>query len=172
MSDYCNLHWYPKPNRSCFIWNEIKNFCEKNNINLVSCTVGDHRSNGVIEHLIYTVKAKVLAMSSNKAKPTLNAAIDKIISNLRSTKQPFIGCSPFCEHFNRSPNTFWKSLVSRAIGLDKGKSILSKERAQDWISNDTTEDGYLEEMIPDSRGYEKDPTYKNRSSRTESPIII
>ena len=47
-------------------------------------------------------------------------------------------------------------MVSHTINLDKGKSILSKKRAQDWGANDITEDGYLEETIPDSRGYESD----------------
>ena len=114
-----------------FVW-FFTNFCEKNNINLILCTVGDHRSNGVVERLIYTVKAKLLAMSFNDPKPSLNTAIDKIIWNIRSTKQSSIGCCPFSKHFNRSPNTFWKSLVSHAISLDKGKSILTKDRAQDW----------------------------------------
>ena len=79
---------------------------------------------------------------------------DKIIWNICSTKQPSVGCYPFFKHFNRLPNSFWKSLVSHATNLDKGKSILSEERAQNWGANDITEDGYLEETIPDSRGYE------------------
>ena len=83
-------------------------------------------------------------MSFNDPKPSLNTAIDKFIWNIRSTKQSSIGCSPFSKQFNRSPNTFWKSLVSHAISLDKGKSILSKNRAQDWGADDAFEDGYLE----------------------------
>ena len=83
MSDYCQLHGYPKSIRvdhgSCFISNDFKNFCEKNNINLILCTVGDHRSNGVVEHLIYTIKAKLIAKSFKQPKPTLSAVIDKII---------------------------------------------------------------------------------------------
>ena len=64
----------------------------------------------------------------------------------------------FSKHFNRSPNTFWKSLVSHAISLDKEKLILSRDGAQDWWVNDIIEDGYLEETIPDRRGYESDKT--------------
>ena len=136
MTDYCLLHGFPKSIRadhgSCFTSFDFRNFCEENNINLILCTVGDHRSNEVLERLIYTVKAKLLAMSFNDPKPSLNTAIDKIIWNIRSTKQSSIGCSPFSKHFNRSPNTFWKTLVSHAISLDKGKSILTKDRTQDW----------------------------------------
>ena len=122
MTDYCHLHGFPKSIRadhgSCFNSFDFRNFCEKNNSKLILCTVGDHRSNGVVERLIYTVKAKLLAMSFNDPKRSLNTAIDKIIWTIRSTKQSSIGCSPFSKHFNRSPNTFWKSLVSTAISLD------------------------------------------------------
>ena len=156
MTDYCHLHGFPKSIRadhgSCFISSDFRNFCEKINIKLILCTVGDHRSNGVLERLIYTVNAKLLAMSFNDPKPSLNTAIDKIIWNIHSTKQSSIGCSPFSEHFNRSPNTFWKSLVSHAISLDKGKSILSKDRAQDWGADDAFEDGYLENIATDRKG--------------------
>ena len=164
MSDYCHLHGFPKSIRvnyvSCFISKDFRNFCEKNKINLNLCTVGDHRSNGFVERLIYTFKAKLLAMSFNEPKPSLNTAIDKNIWNIRSTKQSSIGCSPFSKHLNRSPNTFWKSLVSHAINLDKGKSIMSRYRTQDWGASDTFEDGYLENTVADKRGYETDPSHK------------
>ena len=160
MTDYCHLHGFPKSIRadhgSCFHFNDFRNFCEKNNIKLFLCTVGDHRYNGVVERLIYTVKAKLLAMSFNDPKLSLNTAIDKIIWNIRSTKQSSIGCSSFSKHFRRF-NTFWKSLVvSHAISLDKGKSKLSKDRSQDWRADDAFEDGYLENTVRDKRGYESD----------------
>ena len=91
-------------------------------------------------------------MSFNDPKSSLNTAIDKIIWNIRSTKQSSIGCFPFSKHFNISPNTFLKSLVSLAICLDKGKSILTKDRAQDWGADDAFEDGYLEDRAIDERG--------------------
>ena len=94
----------------------------------------------------------------------------KTIWKIRSTKQLSIGCSPFSEHFNRSPNTFWKSLVSHAINLDKGKPIMSRDRAQDWGANVTFEDGYLENAVADKRGYESDPTDKpDRSLQRDPP---
>ena len=92
-------------------------------------------------------------MSFNEPKPSLNAAIDKMIWNLRSTKQSTIGCSPFPKHTNRSSNTLWKTLVSHAINLDKGKSKMSRDRAQDWGANETIEDGYLDNSVTDKRGY-------------------
>ena len=84
----------------------LKKISEKNKINFIVCTVEDHRSNGVVERLIYAIEAKFMAMSFNEPKPILNAAIDKILQNLRSSEQPSIGCSSFSKQFNRSPNTF------------------------------------------------------------------
>ena len=37
---------------------------------------------------------------------------------------------------------------------------MSKEKAQDLLANYSTEDGYLEEIIPDNSGDECDPTDK------------
>ena len=174
MTDYFHLHGFPKSIRadhgSCFTSFDFRNFCEKNNINLILCTVGDHRSNGVVERLIYIFKAKLLAMSFNDPKPSLNTAIDKIIWNIRSTKHSSIGCSPFSKHFNRYPNTFWKSLVSHAISLDKGKSILTNDRAQDWGADDGFEDGYLEDRAIDERGYESDPADKVDRNLQRTPL--
>ena len=175
MSDYCHLHGFPKSIRvnhgSCFFSNDFRNFCEKNNINLILCTVRDHRSIGVVERLIYIVKAKLLTMSFNDPKPSINTAIEKIFWNIRSTKQSSIGCFPFSKHFNRSPNTFWRSLVSHAINSDKGKSIMTRDRAQDWGANDTFEDGYLENARTDKRGYESDPSDKLDRSLQRAPTI-
>ena len=109
-------------------------------------------------------------MSFNEPNPSLNAAIDKIIWNIRSTKQSSIGCSPFSNHLNRSPNTFSKSLVSHAINLDKGKPIMSTDRAQDWGANDTIEEGYLDNSVADKGGYESDPTHKPDLSLHRAPL--
>ena len=97
-------------------------------------------------------------------------SIDKIIWNNLLTKQSSIGCSPFARHFNRSPNTFWKSPVSHAISLDKGKSILSKDRAQDWGADDAFEDGYMENIASDNRGYESDPSDKTDRNLQRAPL--
>ena len=167
MSDYCHLHGYPKSIRadhgSCFISNDFENLCEKNNFNLILCTVGDHRYNGVVEHLIYATKANFMAISFNERKPTLNVAIDKIVWNIRSTKQSSIECSSFSKHFERLLNTIWKSLVSHAIELIKGNSIMSKDRSQEWGTDDNIEDGYLENSVADKRGYENDPAAKKQN---------
>ena len=112
---------------------------------IVYCTVGDHRSNGLVERLVYTIKSKLLAMSFELPKPSLNESIEKIIWNLRISKQSAIGCTPFEKHFNRVANTRWKNLMSNIDHSDKGKAIRSKDRATNWELHDGAEDGYLDE---------------------------
>ena len=64
---------------------------------------------------------------------------------------------------------FWKSLVSHAISLE-GKSILSKDRAQDWRADDAFEDGYMENIAADNRGYESDPSDKTGRNLQRAPL--
>ena len=61
-------------------------------------------------------------------------------------------------------------MVSNVINLDKAKSILSRDRAQNWGVNDIIGDGYLEETIPDRRGYESDPTDKTDQNLQRTPL--
>ena len=83
---------------SCFNSQDFKLFCNSFNIKLIFCTVGDHRSNGLVEKLLHTVEIKILARYFTT--PTLQLAISKIIWNLRSSFQSKIKCSPFEIHFN------------------------------------------------------------------------
>ncbi|XP_063717820.1 uncharacterized protein LOC134844924 [Symsagittifera roscoffensis] len=53
---------------------------------------------------------------------------------------------------------------------DKGKSILSRNRAQDWGANDAFEDGYLENTVADKRGYESDPSDKLDRNLQQAPL--
>ena len=84
-------------------------------------------------------------MSFELPKPYLNDSIEKIIWNLRISKQSAIGCTPFEKHFNRVANTRWKNRMSKIDHLDKGKAIMSKERATNWELHDGAEDGYMDE---------------------------
>ena len=113
-------------------------------------------------------------MSLKQQKPTLQTAISKIIWNLRSSFQSKIKSSPFEIHFNRKPNKIWKQLASSKLSggfLDKGKSILSRERALDWNADDRIEDGYKDFLVPKKnqspleKGYDSDlPTTSKPSS--------
>ena len=79
-------------------------------------------------------------------------------------------------HFNRKSNTICKQLATSKLPggfLDKGKTILSKERALNWKTDDRIEDGHKDSLIPKKnkspaeKGYESDypPTSKPSSPR-------
>ena len=125
------------------------------------------------------MKIKLLAISKEHHKCTLQNAVSKIIWNLRSTYQSKIKCSPFEIHYNRKPNTIWKQLASGkpSFGiLDKGKSILSKERAKDWNADDRLEDGYKDGLIakknqtPTEKGYDTDYASSSKITPNRLPI--
>ena len=125
------------------------------------------------------MKVKLLAISKEHHKITLQNAVSKIIWNLHSTFQSKIKCSPFEIHYNRKTNTIWKQLASGkpSFGiLDKGKSILSKDRAKDWNADDRIEDGYKDDLIakknqnPTEKGYDTD--YASSSKMTQNRIPI
>ena len=96
---------------SCFLSLDLKSFFENHNIKTIYCTIGDHRSNGLVERLVNPVKSKLLTMSFDLPKHSLNSSIKKIIWNL-ITKQASMGCTPFKKHFNRMANTRWKNRIS------------------------------------------------------------
>ena len=58
---YTFLHGIPYSIRvdhaSCFTSQDFKLFCDSNHIKIIFCTVGDHRSNGLNEKLVHTVKS-------------------------------------------------------------------------------------------------------------------
>ena len=54
--------------------------------------------------------------------------------------------------------------------LYKGKSIISKDRAQDWGADDAFEDGYLEDRTIEERGYESDPANKEDRNLQRAPL--
>ena len=96
-----------------------------------------------------------------------------------SSYQSKIKCSPFEFHYNRKPNTIWKYLASGkpSFGfLDKGKSILSKERANDWNSDDRLEDGYKDDLVakknqtPIEKGYYTDYASSSKIKSDRIPL--
>ena len=109
LQDYIFLHGIPfsikVDHASCFTSQDFKLICDSNNTEIMFCTVGDHRSNGIVEKLIHTLTIKLLAMSQQQQESTLQNAVSKIIWNLRSSYQSKIKCSPFEINFNRKPNT-------------------------------------------------------------------
>ena len=64
LNDYCHLRGFPRKIRvdhgACFLSHD---FCDKFKMEIIYCRIGDHRSNGLVERLMNTIKSKLLAMS-------------------------------------------------------------------------------------------------------------
>ena len=164
---------------SCFTSHDFNLFCDPNNIKLIFCTVGDHRSNGLVEKLVHTILIKLLTMALEQTKPTLQHIISKVIWNFRSSFQSKIKCSLFKIHFNRTSNTIWKQLASNKLSdgfLDKEKLFLCKKRTLDWKADDRIEDGYKDNLIPKKnqspleKGYESDYPSASKPSSSRLPL--
>ena len=69
LQDYIILHGIPYSIRvdhaTCFTSQDFKLICDSNNIKMIFCTVGDHRSNGLVEKLLHTVKINYLLFHKN-----------------------------------------------------------------------------------------------------------
>ena len=118
-------------------------------------------------------------MAQETRKCTLQDALSKIIWNSRSSYQSKIKGSAFEIHFTRKPNTIWKQLASGKPSnrfLDKGKTIISKERAKDWNADDRVEDGYKDTLIskknmtPAEKGYDTGYPSTSKLSTSRLPL--
>ena len=53
---YIEIHGIPRPIRldqaKCLVGNQVKIFCNKNNIDIIEAPVNDHRIIGLVERLI------------------------------------------------------------------------------------------------------------------------
>ena len=108
--EYVLLHGIPRAIRldqaRCQTGQQIKAFCNQNNIQLIEAPIHDHRAIGLVERLIQTIKNR-LACIKTAAQNQFNvkASINSIIYQLRICRQKTINISPFAAHFGRKANT-------------------------------------------------------------------
>ena len=115
------------------------------------CTFGNHRANGLVEKTCTNCKNQIVSHGRRYTKMYITKRRIKNYLELTILCQSKIKRSPFKIHFDKKLKTIWKQLASGkpSVGiLDKGKSILSKERAKDWNAVDRVEDGYKDTLIP------------------------
>ena len=82
-------------------------FCRTNNIKLLFAPVDDHRTIGVVERMIQTIKRKLAVMKIDQSNTPYKLASDvaEIIKLLRITPHGVTKFSPFEAHMGRKPNT-------------------------------------------------------------------
>ena len=67
---YIENHGIPRSIRldqaKCLVGHQVKNFCNKNNIEIIEAPVNDHRAIGLVERLIQTIKSKGACIKEEK----------------------------------------------------------------------------------------------------------
>ena len=82
-------------------------YCKNNNIKLIFAPVDDHRSMGMVERLIRTLKTRLSIMKIDKNNTPYKLASDvaELIKTLRITPHATTKITPFEAHYGRKPNT-------------------------------------------------------------------
>ena len=139
----------------CLVGNQVKTFCNKNNIDIIEAPVNDHRAIGLVERLIQTIKKRLACIKEEKS--SINAfhvkhALKIIIHNLRICKQRTTKISPFEAHFGRKPNT--------PLSVISTKPKLSNLTYENIVNHYLDEDTVMpDEILPDDKwvnGYRSD----------------
>ena len=92
----------------CLDGNQVKNFCNKTNIENIEAPVNDHCATGLVKGLIQRIKSRLECIKEEKSANNafhVKYALKIIIHQLRICKQKTIRISPFEAHFGRKPNT-------------------------------------------------------------------
>ena len=90
--DYVSLHRIPRTIRldqaQCQIGQQIKTFCNQNNIHLIEAPIHDHRAIGLIERLIKTIKNQLACIkTAARIRFNLKALLNSIIYQLCMCRQ-------------------------------------------------------------------------------------
>ena len=139
----------------CLVGNQVKTFCNKNNIDIIEAPVNDHRAIGLVERLIQTIKKRLACIEEEKS--SINAfhvkhALKIIIHKLPICKPRTTKISPFEAHFGRKPNI--------PLSLISTKPKLSNLTYENIVNHYLDEDTVMpDEILPDNKwvnGYRSD----------------
>ena len=156
---YFEIHGIPRSMRldqaKCLVGNQVKTFCNKNNIDIIEATVNDHRAIGLVERLIQTIKNGLACIKEEKLSTRdfhVKHALKIIIHQLRICKQRTTKTSPSEAHFGRKPNTPLSVIATRPNLLN----LTYKNIINHYLEEDTV---MPEEILPDDKwvnGYRSD----------------
>ena len=148
---YIESHGIPRSIRldqaKCLVGNQVKTFCNKNNIVIIEAPVNNHRAIGLVERLIQTIKNRLASIKEEKLSIKafhVKHALKIIIHQLRICKQRTTKISPFEAHFRRKPNT--------PLSVISTKPKLSNLTYENIVNHYLDEDTVMpEEILPDDK---------------------
>ena len=91
----------------CQTGNIMKEFCNRNNIKIIFAPANDHRSIGLVERLIQTVKRRLGCIKLDPEQRLFNIkhSLRQIAQELRICRKKATNISPFEAHFGRPAKT-------------------------------------------------------------------
>ena len=179
------LHGIPRSIRldqaRCQTGDQVKAFCNQNNIQFIEAPIHDHRAIGLFEMLIQTIRNRLACIKTAARKQyNSNASTNSIIYQLRICRQKTINISPFEAHFGRKANTPLSNISNKpdSSGLIY-KPILSKYldmetvRWEELISEDhwDTEERSDIELEAKKDRQSKDAVHRSNADPNNEPRV-
>ena len=143
LRSYIRNHGIPESIRtdhgSGFNSEVVKEFCKSRGKKHILTAVGDHRSCGLVERSIQTIKRKLGTETLDPNFKNLKSTLQQFIDNIRKTKHSTLKLSPFELDFERKPNT--EFFLARdnvfysptsAQGLERNLLIPEQRSSQDY----------------------------------------
>ena len=150
LTEYIAIQGVPRSIRidqaRCQTGKVIKEFCNRNNIKIIFGPANDHRSIGLVERLIQTVKRRLncIKLDTNQRPFNIKQSLRQIAQELRICRKKATNLSPFEAHFSRPTNTPITNLTSCADSRNlKWPNIKSDYLDDNIMGND--------ELISDER---------------------
>ena len=119
LQDHVSLHGIPRTIRldqaRCQTGQQIKAFCNQNNIQIIEVPIHGHRAVGLAERLIQTIKNRLACIKTEARNHfNLKASIKSIIYQLRTCRQKTINISTFEAQFGKKANTPLSNISTEA----------------------------------------------------------
>ena len=155
LNKYMSIHGVPRSIRMdqarCQKSNIIRDLCNRNNIKIIFAPANDHRSIGLVERLIQTVKRRLGCIKLDPKQHPFNIkqSLKQIAQELRICRKKATNISPFEAHFGRPVNTPITNLTTKPD---------SKNLKWPNVQHDYLDDNIMgaDELISDERWEQED----------------
>ena len=154
LTKYIAIHGVPRYLRMdqarCQTGNVLKEFCNRNNFKIIFALANDHRSIGLVERLIQTVKRRLgcIKLDTTQRPFNIKQSLRQIAQELKICRKKATNISPFEAHFGRPVNTPITNITYQADSRNlKWPNIKSDYLDDNIMGND--------ELISDERWIQK-----------------
>ena len=143
LQSYSRNHGIPESIRtdhgSGFNSDVVKEFCKSRGIKYILTAVGDHRSCGLVERSIQTIKRKLGTEKLDPNFKNLKSTLQQNIDDVRKTKHSTLKISPFELRYGRKPNTEFSTARDNLVhsptsaqGLERNLLTPEHRSSQDY----------------------------------------